>query len=81
MRFYWSIHGGQAELQVITATGCLLMLISYAIGCTITKGLLRIIPKLGQYIFGRTKKCEWCKEYIKTDALICKHCSKMVKSD
>ena len=83
MRYYWSLFEVEerAGLQVITATGCLFMLISYAIGCTITRGLLMIIPKLGQYILGRTKKCEWCKENIKTDALICKHCGKMVKSD
>lgn len=30
---------------------------------------------------GNTKKCPYCAEYVKTDAIVCKHCGRTLPSD
>ena len=30
---------------------------------------------------GNTKKCPYCAEYVKPDAIVCKHCGRQLSSD
>jgi len=41
----------------------------------------KLISNIRKHLGSSKTKCKWCKEIIKADALICKHCGTMLKDD
>ena len=41
----------------------------------------KLISNIRKYVRSAKTKCKWCKETIKADALICKHCGMMLKDE